>query len=244
MNKIAAGARDFADVYATFAKNHPAQALEAAGLGAVGLGYIALKGAQATFGMLTGATALKGSAAALTESAAALNGAAAKLALTPGGPMSKLPPVAPIPPGGKLDPVALIARFPTLAWALAAYGMATTEDIQKSVHGRSWDDIMREYRDRVNLIRPDTPYMFTLDGVRSALGLPTSHPPGLGSDYVAAMHGSADITVKVTAGDGLRAEIESVVNNVLGFLHINGAPPTGTAGSTGVAMPEALPAGP
>src|SRR5665213_1009513 len=79
MNKVSGWARSFADSYATFATEHPNAAKNASGAAAIGLGYASLKGFRATWGLLSGSTALKGSAAALAQSAVALDAAAVRL---------------------------------------------------------------------------------------------------------------------------------------------------------------------
>ena len=73
---------------------------------------------------------------------------------------------------------------------------------------------------------------------RERLGIPTiAEPPK------AELSGSADIstTIKVEPTPDFWTRIEQKINNAINGLRINGAPPTGTAGSTGTSMPEAGP---
>ncbi len=235
MNKMADGARNLAERYANFAKANPGMALEATGLGAAGLGYVGLKGAQATFGLLTGATALKGSAAALDGSAAALMRAGAVLEARPGGIGSG--------PANNLadrEKPRNLGKFLLREGGKAAAWVEILRDIDAFIYDNMSPEqksAIKAHEERINSLKPDHRLSHTellretFNRERSDLGLP-------------ALSGSADINIKVSAGDGLIAEIVHIIKNEIDYLHINGYPSTGTSGSRGIAMPEALPTGP
>lgn len=80
---------------------------------------------------------------------------------------------------------------------------------------------------------------FTIESIRSVLG-------GEGA-FKAELTGNAEITNKIVveAAPDFLTRVETMISNMINGVRLNGTLPTGSAGSTGPAMPEALPlAGP
>lgn len=236
MNQMADGARYLAERYAHFAKSSPLGAELTATLGAAGLGYVGLKGVQATFGLMTGATALKGSAAALAQSAAALDAAAAKLGSVPSVGQSN----GAVAPSSALG--GIWGTLPGVSTALQLYSyMEEARAKAGKLSTASWEEWWYRQsggRDDRDWLRLENAQPFTVQSIRGALA---------GDDpYRTAIGGSAEITNKVVVepSPDFLTRVETMISNALHAITINGAPPTGTAGSTGGAMPEALPAGP
>jgi hypothetical protein len=238
MNKLADGARGLASASDAFKRSMPVTAGMLTAAGGAGLTAVSVMGLRAGFGMLTGSTALKGSAFALSNSAAALDAAAARLG--GGGVLSNGAKAA---VGGSIVGGALAGG--AVVAVLVAGAAAQSEIMSK--YPEYFDTDNPYATDMANPYRYRTPIgaehlnglnrgPITMDDIHAALY-------GGAEPAKAELSGAADITVKVTAGDGFRAEIEHIVNDVLGFLHINGTLPTGTTGSTGATMPEVNHAG-
>jgi len=236
MNAMGDAARYLGEQYKDLEKNHPTLARDVTGVGAVGLGYIGLKGAQATFGLFTGATALKGSAAALDGSAAALTRAAVALAARPGALTDSVPSVPDRNKPGSLGKTLLRDGVKAAGW------IEILREIDQSIYDNLSPEqkaALKTHEDRINAIKPDHRLSHTellretFNKERETLELP-------------ALGGHAEITnrVVVEPSPDFLTRVETMISNALHAVTINGAPPTGTAGSTGVAMPEALPAGP
>jgi hypothetical protein len=254
MNMLADGARYMGTAFAGLAKRDP-MAAEGLTIGAgLGLGYVGLKGMQAMFGMFTGSTALKGSAIALDQSAAALTAAAGKLAATGKG---SVPAVggAPAVLGG------WSSAIPGVSTALALWSIMEDArqkaDTLPTVTWSQWASSKFGSSANSEYMRPG--FQTSMREFMETYG-PLDAPPalrrggGIGSDYVNSLHdggakselsGSAEITLthKVEPTPDFWVRIETMISNSLNGLRINGAPGVGTAGSTGSAMPEAMPAG-
>ncbi|MBI1202542.1 MAG: hypothetical protein GC182_08530 [Rhodopseudomonas sp.] len=258
MNKLADGARFLASSYHALDKAHPWAAKGASVAGAAGLGYVGLKGMQATFGLLTGSTALKGSALALSESAAALNGAAARLGLAAGGPVSKIPLAAGGSRfGGAVAAAAGVAPIAIAAGGLIAGGVMLHDNAtqfaglplnDRTKHwrgGKSIQQVQRESfnRDRARLgipliddhehVTPEAMRPLRVEDVRGRVG----------GGYI---EGSAEIHTKVDVSPSpdFITRIETMISNAIHGISVNGTSPTGSSGSTGGSMPEAAPSGP
>jgi len=247
MNKLSDAARAFARGYGDLAKNSPVAA-ELLSTGAVlGLGYAGLKGVQATFGVLTGATALKGSALALDRSAAALSAAAGRLGAgsVPGVMPSGVPLGLGLVPGVTTamqlyqlqeEARAKAAKLPSVTWAEwwdSKFGGGVSDFPRADFAGTSMRDFIRD------------------NGLAS---IPTVHPGGIGSDYAGALRdgsikaeleGSAQIrnTIEVKPSPEFWTTIRTFIDNGIRSITVDGIPGGGTSGSTGSAMPEALPTG-
>lgn len=242
MNKLADGARYIASSYNALEKANPWAARTMSLGGAAGLGYVGVKGFQATWGMLSGATALKGSAVALDASAAALNGAAARLAVTPAGAASSAGASAAAAGGagaaGAGGLAGMISRFPFLFWGGASYSIATMPDVlTKTRSGRGYDQAFRDFSDPQGLehILPGGLQPLSRNAMMNM-------ESGLGWQQSG---GTAEINTKITVepSPDFITRIETMISNSLRNVAIAGVPPTGTSGSTGGAMPEALPGG-
>jgi hypothetical protein len=77
---------------------------------------------------------------------------------------------------------------------------------------------------------------FTLDDIRNAVYGPSQGPE---------LKGTAEINsrIEIIPGAEFYAVVKSTVRNEINNVRINGAPASGTAGSTGTSMPESAPAG-
>jgi hypothetical protein len=238
MNKLADGARGMASASAALKRSMPVTSAFLTAGGGAGLAAVSVMGLRAGFGMLTGSTALKGSALALNSSAAALDAAAARL-----GGGSALKDVAKAVVGGTVIGGAIVGG--AVVATLATGGAAQTEVMNNYPTYFDTDnpyatDMAHPYRYRTQIgaehLTGINRLPITLEDIRALR-------EGGVEPAKAELSGNANISVKVTAGDGFRAEIESVVNDVLKYLHINGVAPTGTTGSVGSSMPEVNPAG-
>ncbi|HZQ13434.1 MAG TPA: hypothetical protein VFB31_11560 [Pseudolabrys sp.] len=226
---------------------HPDVA-KAIGGAAVGGGL--LTGGALTWGLFRGLFSgfgLKGSAAALTGSAAALNAAAVRLGA--GGAASAAT-------GGAIaagEGAAIAGVRKTLGrGATVAAGLAALEAM-KADSETPGNPLRTALRELFGIADDREPAPWAPGGAwnRRAEEMPASGFKRLdvedirrslyGEPAKAEITGSADIRVRVEAGDGLIAKIEEVANRVGNYLHINGTMPSGTSGSTGPAMPESMP---
>ncbi len=234
MNALADSARYLGSGMASIAKHDPLVAGMLSGAAVGGLGYVGIKGMQSMFGMFTGATALKGSAAALSSSAAALDAAA--LRLGGAGAVDLATKVA----GGAAG-IGVLAGGVGVATLLA--GAALQADVMTKYP---------EYFDTDNPYAPnpvkvtDVPRDFesSMSDFVQAYGLASSHRGGIGSDSASAaqaeLTGSASIDSKITVepSPDFITRIETMISNAIHGISVNGAPPVGTSGSTGISMPE------
>jgi hypothetical protein len=230
MNRMSDAARAVASSYAGLEKTHPWLAGAASAAGAAGLGFVGLKGIQSTFGLLTGSTALKGSAAALTQSAAALDAAAARIGV--GGAAGAVP--AAVAAGGGLTAGAAGATVAALTAGAAGQAYVMSK--------------YPEYFDTDNPYATDMahPYRYPSEDRSGGHSMVSDLHAAMQADPPKAeLSGSADVNSKVTVepSPDFIVRVETMISNAIRGLTINGAPPTGTAGSTGSAMPEASPSG-
>lgn len=232
MNKIADGARWLSEEY----RKLPAYAGVPTSVAAVaGLGYVGLRGLSAGFGLLTGSTALKGSAVALTQSAAALDAAAARLGVGGAvGPWGKIPAGAAAGAGVGLGFVA------GMSTVLAAGAALNIDVASKYPEYFDTDNPYYVPHDLADHLKPENRgplKRYTADDLRAAL-----HE---GDGPAGVLSGSAEIANKITieTAPDFWTRIETFISNAIKNVTISGDGTTGSTGSTGHAMPEAAPAG-
>lgn len=229
MNKMADGARAVASSYADLQKRAPWLAKGISTAGVAGLGYIGFKGLQATFGLLTGSTALKGSAAALTQSAAALDAAAAKLGSVPSVKQS-----APASSGPSLGGWGgAFARQVPLALQLYSYMQDAQHKAATLPHlnWKQWLDFETGKHTLNEMVLANKNYNFTIEDIRHALGTPKAELTG---------EAHVKVGVEVKTEPGFWSRISSTVSGLINHITVDG-PSTGTTGSRGETMPEVLP---
>lgn len=232
MNKLADGARSLASGMASLAKTDPFAA-KALSFGAVGgLGYVGLKGMQSMFGLFTGSTALKGSAAALTQAAGALDAAAVRLgAAGAAGAAANAAGASGF----------LRAALPFLSFGLPLIGAGA----YGTWRGAEWT--REEIAKNPNLFaEPSIPspmglsqygFVGSIPDLSSAAGAINAATPQ------AELTGNAEISNKITVTPSpeFYTTIETMISNAIRGIHIDGAPPEGSSGSTGRSMPEVAP---
>ncbi len=263
MNGLATAGRFLGENYEKLSTGLPVTAGVISGLGAGGLLFGGLKGLQATFGLMTGATALKGSAVSLTGSAEALTAAAIKLAggSLPGvvGTAEKIAKGSVVLAGGVVGGVvvggaALAEVANNQVWSNPAY-FTGSMDPEGYGFGAAVANLNRP---KVDELADFNARRFTLDDIRAAVGLdPLPRRGGIGSDFVTSMYaavhdrgeppkaeltGEAHITqtIKVEESPNLITQIHTMISNAISNVIINGdSPGKGTTGSSGRSMPEA-----
>jgi hypothetical protein len=217
--------------------------------GAAAGGVLAARGAYQWF---TGAGALSGSAVALNESAAALTAAAARLAASGGGSLSdKLKPGE---SAGRKMPVVPLVTALTAPLFLGGDTPAGSDLLRQQIER----DTERFRRGRDFTLGSNRTF-----GFGSSSSFERFTPPAFGGGilgYVgnaaghfnysdvpvkAQVEGNAtlDVRVAVDPSPDFLAKVDQRVDNAINAFRSSGAPSTGTTGSIGRSMPEAV-AGP
>jgi hypothetical protein len=253
MNFFADWARQIAEQFGGFAKDHPLRAMATSGALGLGLGYVGLKGLQATFGLMTGATALTGSATALDAAAASLEGAAVKLGLSATGPYSPVDLAKRRPQGGFGAYLPWLIGASGSIGALAAFIYFMSTDPANAGEGdiytRNPDGTLRLTPYGRNLkptenVAPEYPQNVLIDR------LPRPRPRNIVEDISQAIppakaeisgNANVNVDVQVKPAEGFWATVKPMVSNGIDHLRING---TGSTGSTGQTMPEVGQIGP
>lgn len=231
MNSLSDWAHGAGKWYSGMAKDHPAAGMAASGAGALGLGYVGFKGAQATYGLIAG----RGAATAAVEGAAEIAAAAAGvkvLGLTASGPVSS---VAGGAGGGWLGRLLGLAAGVPLAAAGIYFG--STEEANAGEQ-----DIYRRGKDGKMAL---TPFGLSMrdgapaDGWPAAAGARGGDVSGALPNVKAELTGDANIKVgvEVKTEPGFWLRVSSAVSNGINNVRING--PDGSTGSVGKTMPEA-----
>jgi hypothetical protein len=99
--------------------------------------------------------------------------------------------------------------------------------------GRNWADVIANRGGRNEFDPTPKRLPFTIGDIATRLDGNTSAP--------AKLEGSASLETKITVepSPDFLVKIQTLITNGINSLRVNGAPPTGTAGSTGSSMPEA-----
>ena len=214
-------------MYGHFQEKHPLRSMAASGAGVAGLGFVALQGWRAMWGLATAGPALNASATALDGSAAALTDAAGALGTAAKAEVAK----------GASPSFTGWGAVPGVATALSLW-QVTQEARERAKKmpvspGETWGEWWANAtgngqtyeRERLTPLNSSPLHLLDISGALSK--------------QKAELSGEAHVKIsqEIKTEPGFWSSIKSTVSNAIDHLRFTG-PDTGSTGSTGHSMPE------